>query len=59
MKKSSSRMFRTCGMNRKVLHLLDMFNDLTQYEEQDGDGDNVRIEVEHGPRVILGHKKGV
>ena len=45
--------------SENYLHLLDIFNDLTQYEEQDGDGDNIRIEVEHGPRVIPGHKKGV
>ena len=45
--------------SENYLHLLDIFNDLTQYEEQDGDGDYVRIEVEHGPRVIPGHKKGV
>ncbi|MDC3310538.1 hypothetical protein OAV45_03830 [Candidatus Poseidoniales archaeon] len=41
------------------LHLLDILDDLTQHEKENEQGENVPIRVEHGPKVIPGHKKGV
>jgi len=41
------------------LHLLGILDDLTQHEKENEQGENVRIRVEHGPKVIPGHKNGV